>query len=397
MGGVPPLGYAPDGRTLKIIPDHAAIVRHIFALYVELGTVRQVETRLAREGIATPPRTSAHTGRGYGGARFTRGQIYKLLANPIYVGEIAHGERRYPGQHAAIVDRAIWDRVQQQLASNAHEHRSRVNASDPSLLAGVIVDAADRPLVATHAAKRGVCYRYYVSRDLQHGTKASGASGLRIPAAEIEPLVIEQIALLVADPIALCERLATPMPADHVGIILAAGRHAAERLRAGSAVDLVRAAVQRVVIRADGIGIELRPVALLAAIGVTSTNDDQQPIVLDTSATLTRSGRVQRLVLEGDRPAIKRAPDVSIIKALQRAHRWWSMLCKQTELTPEALARDEGVSPSYLNRIVRLSFLDPAIVHTILAGEQRASIDLGALTREPLPLLWSDQRNTLKV
>ncbi len=68
------------------------------------------------------------------------------------------------------------------------------------------------------------------------------------------------------------------------------------------------------------------------------------------------------------------------------------------QLTPEALARGEGVSPSHLNRIVRLSFLDPAIVHTILAGEQRASIDLGALAiRQPLSLFWSDQRNALNV
>ena len=299
MGGVPPLGYAPDGRTLKIVPDHAATVRTIFALYLALGTVRQVETRLAREGIATPARASAHTNRAYGGAPFTRGQIYKLLANPIYVGEIAHGELRYPGQHAAIIDCAIWDAVQVKLAGNAHEHRGRTNSKDPSLLAGRIFDDAGASLVATHATKRGVRYRYYVSRALQHGTKELGASGVRIPAAEIEPLVTEQIALLVANPIALCERLATLIPADHVGIILAAGRKAAERLRAGSAIDLVRAAVQRVVVRDDGISIKLKPCTLLRAIGVAADdNTSQQLIELTPSARIKRSGGVQRLVLE---------------------------------------------------------------------------------------------------
>ena len=398
MGGVPPLGYEPDGRTLKIVPAHAAIVQRVFGHYLELGTVRQVEQRLVREGISTPPRISAHTGRSYGGRSLTRGQIYKLLANPIYVGEIAHGEQRFAGQHAAIIDRATWDAVQAQLAGNAHAHRSRVNASDPSLLAGVIVDEADQPLVATHATKRGIRYRYYVSRDLQHGTRASGASGIRIPAAEIEPLVIEQIAGLLADPIALCDRLATPMKADCTVRVLDAGLTAAERLRAGNAFDLVRAAVSRIVIRADGISIKLRPGALLTAVGITATNDDRQPIVLNVSTTLTRCGRVQRLVLEGDRPAIKRAPDTTIIKALQRAHCWWAKLGKQPDLTPEALARNEGVSPSYLNRILRLTFLDPAIVHTILSGEQCASLDLGALTiRQPLPLLWSERRSALHV
>src|SRR5690606_10530403 len=89
MGGNPPLGYKPDGRTLAIVEEHAGIVRRIFAYYLDLGNVRLVVGELSREGIIAPERT-ATTGWMTGGRPFTRGQIYKLLSNPIYIGEIHH-------------------------------------------------------------------------------------------------------------------------------------------------------------------------------------------------------------------------------------------------------------------------------------------------------------------
>ncbi len=85
MGGTPPLGYRPDGRSLAIIDDHACIVRDIFARYRKLGNVRLVANELASEGITSPPRVTTK-GQSYGGCSFTRGQLYYMLRNPIYVG-----------------------------------------------------------------------------------------------------------------------------------------------------------------------------------------------------------------------------------------------------------------------------------------------------------------------
>ncbi|UNK78207.1 recombinase family protein [Sphingopyxis granuli] len=134
MGGNPPLGYQPDGRTLAIVEEHAGLVRHIFARYLDLGNVRLVTGELAREGIIAPERI-ATTGRTTGGRSFTRGQIYKLLSNPIYIGEIHHKGQVHAGKHPAIIDRAIWDAVQQMLATNRQGERSGSSASSPSLLA----------------------------------------------------------------------------------------------------------------------------------------------------------------------------------------------------------------------------------------------------------------------
>jgi len=85
MGGTPPLGYQPDGRSLSIVDDHAEIIRSIFRTYLDLGSVRLLQDRLELDGIVKPVRT-ARTGHLYGGGPFSRGELYAILNNPIYIG-----------------------------------------------------------------------------------------------------------------------------------------------------------------------------------------------------------------------------------------------------------------------------------------------------------------------
>lgn len=192
MGGPPALGYRPDGRSLAIVEEHAAIVRDIFTRHLALGSVPHVTDQLADEGIRSP-RRERKTGRAYGGGAFSRGQIYAMLRNPIYAGDIPHKDKVYPGNHPAIIDRKTWDAVQRLRASHVKGERP-VRASAPSLLAGLLFDSASEPLLAAHATKAGAAgtmrYRYYVSRSLHHGTADSQSAGVRLPAREIEQVVV---------------------------------------------------------------------------------------------------------------------------------------------------------------------------------------------------------------
>src|SRR3954447_13594757 len=108
MGGVAPLGYEIKDRKLVIRPEEAETVRLIFRRYLELGSVRVLKQELDQSGIQSKERTR-RDGSRIGGQPFSRGALYALLSNPIYIGEIAHKGVRYPGQHGAIVDRALWD------------------------------------------------------------------------------------------------------------------------------------------------------------------------------------------------------------------------------------------------------------------------------------------------
>src|SRR5213075_3184692 len=140
MGGNVPLGYDADERTLVVNPAEAETVRRIFAFYRELGCVRRVKEEADRLGLRTKCRTAAN-GTERGGKRFSRGHLYTLLSNPIYTGQIVHKGQLHPGQQPALIDDASWSIVRDQLAANTRDHRHRAKAAEPSLLAGLLVDA----------------------------------------------------------------------------------------------------------------------------------------------------------------------------------------------------------------------------------------------------------------
>src|SRR5712692_9206355 len=130
MGGNVPLGYDARERTLVINPAEAETVRRVFALYRELGCVRWVKEEADRLGLRTKCSTTRN-GTERGGKPFSRGHIYNLLSNPIYVGEIAHKGQLYPAQHPALIDTETWTTVRDQLANNASDHRSKADAAEP--------------------------------------------------------------------------------------------------------------------------------------------------------------------------------------------------------------------------------------------------------------------------
>ena len=205
MGGNVPLGYSANGRALVINPAEAETVRRIFTLYLELGCVRRVKEEADRLGLRTKCRTTAN-GTERGGKPFSRGHLYTLLSNPIYTGHKAHKGELHPGQQAAVIDDESWSTVRDQLAANTSNHRRRAKAAEPSLLAGLLVDARGERLTPSHAVKKGRRYRYYVSAALITEAGTVRAPGWRLAASEIEETVIRILADALTRPARLVER-----------------------------------------------------------------------------------------------------------------------------------------------------------------------------------------------
>ena len=176
MGGNVPLGYDASERTLVLNPAEAETVRRIFALYCELGCVRRVKQEADRLGFRTKC-TRTGNGAERGGKPLSRGHLYKLLSNPIYTGRIAHKGELYPGQHPALIDDETWSAVRNQLAANAATITARLK--QPSLLAGLLVDALGERFTPSHAVKQGRRYRYYASAALitEAGTDRAQGGG----------------------------------------------------------------------------------------------------------------------------------------------------------------------------------------------------------------------------
>ncbi len=201
MGGVTPLGYEVRERRLVVNPAEAAIVRDIFQRYLELGSVRLLKDDLDRRGIYSKVRPWKGSTRG--GGPFSRGALYKLLANPIYFGEIRHKQMCHPGQHEAIIDRELWQKVQQLLRERTVRHGTQPFHAGASPLAGKLFDDNGEPLYACGAAKGERRHRYYVSRKLVSGAASQVQDGWRLAAPEIERSVAMAASLVLKDQAAI--------------------------------------------------------------------------------------------------------------------------------------------------------------------------------------------------
>ena len=199
MGGVVPIGYRAEARSLVPVPEEAALVQRIFERYVALGSVNALRAELEVAGIRTPERRH-RSGRVSGAASFSRGKLYSMLGNPLFIGRIRHGDQVYTGLHPPIVDVDLWETVQQRLADHRRSRSVDRTARDPSPLAGRVFDPDGRKMRPSHASKKGRRYRYYVSGNLIDDGVAQGAKGWRIPAPELEAAVARAVSTRLRDP-----------------------------------------------------------------------------------------------------------------------------------------------------------------------------------------------------
>jgi site-specific DNA recombinase len=395
MGGSLPLGYEVNERKLVINPEQAQTVRQIFERYLELGSVRLLRADLGRRGVVSAIRVSKH-GNRRGGKPFSRGALYHLLANPIYVGEIRHKQERYPGLHEAIVNRTLWDRVQQRLRDHSvREGEGRKTEAPRSPLAGKLFDENGEPLYVQGAAKGQRRYRYYVSRKLVRRASADAESGWRLSAPEVERAVSVAVKGILSD------RVAIAQAAEEAGIVanqlpsaLKFAKAWIERLRSDSEpVSALAEIIERLELSGDGIRVALKLPIFLAgeASGVLPSHISLTKFV---PMQMKRRGVETRMVLEGDSSPSR--IDRPLLKAVARARRWSDDLLSGRVRSVNELARREGIEGRSVRRLIRLGALSPRIVEAIVEGRQPPHLTVISLIRRiDLPLLWSAQEQAL--
>ena len=395
MGGLAPIGYDVKERKLIVNGHGAKTVCRIFSLYLESGSVRGLKVRLDAEGIRSKIRRSAN-GTSFGGHSFSRGALYKILNNHIYLGEISHKGQHHPGEHEPIISREFWHRVQDQLRNDHQGRRNGIGVKSPSLLTGLIQDGEGNRLTASHTVKNGRRYRYYCQAVTQQGTPR-GIS-VRLPAHDIESGVIAKIADFLQSAEEVMDQLgAGEETAETIQCLLASAADKAGVLKAGTRgqiSEVVKKVVQRVVVHRDRIQILISRNDLRA---VLMKGDSLEPagaelICLEFAAKLNRRGREVRLVVSPR--AAETAPAYqshALLKAVARAHEWREQLITGQASGPRAIARRAGLDESYVRRIFGLAFLAPDIVESILDGRQPQDLTLERL-RQKLPMNWAEQR-----
>ena len=286
--------------------------------------------------------------------------------------------------------------MQRLLADHTRGQQPTTRIRSPSLLAGLIVDEAGEPLVATHACKQvpsgieggKVRYRYYVSRALQH-QPGSSATGMRIPAREIEAAVIERVAQALDNPLQLLAAANIRVRADEMMAMLASSTTLAAAVRSSGHAP-IRDLVARVTVRSRDLLIELPTRALATKLKLDLAAGASPTIPMLSPVRLTRTGRAMRLIHTSGIAANAGTPDPALVRLLLQARQWWERLADGT-IDIATLAREAGISRSYVSRVVRLNFLAPKLVEAIVLGHQPAMLSAARLKMADLPTEWARQ------
>jgi len=396
MGGLAPLGYDVCERRLVVNPAEAETVRGIFRRYLKLGCVRRLQEDLHRTGIVSKVRI-ARSGEQSGGKSFSRGALYALLSNPVYLGEIRHKRDRHPGQHEAIVDRDLWEQVHQRLHTRAARQGGEPSlqaASSP--LVGKVFDAGGAPLYVQATTRGTRRYRYYVSKGLVTGSRKNGAQGWRIPAPQLEQSVRAVAQQLLGDRAALTAAMEDAgIEATHISSVFHAAHVWSAHLASTQEPSPLSQLCERVDLTSDGVQVALRLPLPTDGTGAVTTGTG---LLLRRGAPLhiRKRGIEMRLVLDGLPPSGRL--DRPLLKALARAYQWADDLLAGRVQSVAALATRERTDIRYVRRVLQLRFLAPQIVEAIVAGRHPEDLTTIALTRTlALPALWSAQQHVLGI
>ena len=254
MGGYVPLGYYVRDRKLVINEAEAATVRMIFERFVAIGSATTLAKALAAEGVLNKR-----------DKLIDKGFLYKLINNRVYLGEAVHKGTAYPGEHKAIIDRGLWDKVHVILQESPRLRAKNTRRQTPALLKGIIFTDTGTAMTPTATKKGTRLYRYYASMDLIRNRPTGETSGpLRLPAGMVEDAVVGEIRRMIRAPEIVArtiKALREESPTvDEKAVVKALGEfdllwaalYPAEQTR------IVHLLVERVTVGEGGIAVDLR-------------------------------------------------------------------------------------------------------------------------------------------
>jgi site-specific DNA recombinase len=359
VGGMVPLGYDTKGRKITVNEAEAERVRTIFRSYLKLGSLNLLMAELRKRGIVSKIR-KLRTGEKVGGILFTRGPLAHLLRNRFYIGEVNFKSEVLQGEQPGILDRDLFEAVQVKLSEQASNHTA-TRMQSQALLTGRIFDDRGNRMSPSHARKGNTKYRYYLSSALFNGATDRAGSVRRVPATEIEALVIKSVR----------EHLKPAQPIDDQ--------------------SLVETHVLRIEVQSNQLIIHLAQYERSDR-KVSSENSLR---IAWRKAPTTR--RREILLPEGMPPQharpIRSETRATLVAAIARGRRWLDELATNVTATTERIAKREGCSVRKVNMTISLAFLAPDLVKAAIDG--RLPRGMGVARLADLPAEWSKQHQML--
>src|SRR5262245_43658711 len=365
VGGVVPLGYQAKDRKIKIVAEEAKTVRHIFRRYLDLGSLNLLLADLRRTGVKTKLRPLSN-GRTIGGIAFTRGSLAAFLRNRFYIGEVRYKGEVFAGEQPAILDRALFEAVQAQLDRQRTNH-AKARQKSQSLLTGRIFDAHGNRMTPSHAVKNGVRYRYYISSVLIQGQADKAATLNRVPAAEIETLIISALR-----------------------------KHLAEKSNNGEKEQSSYSLNDKDLISTHIVRVDVETDHLAAQLSIKSDQRGGKPShIMLIPWRKPPPKRPREIILPAGRSShqnsrpIRAETRARLVTAIAKGRRWLDELIVGTVTTVEQIATTENCTVRQVNMTISLAFLAPNLVQAAVEG--RLPRGVGIANLRDAPAEWSAQ------
>lgn len=400
MGGMVPLGYDLADRALHVNPAEAKTVRHLYEMYLNTGSITALHMEAKSSGLRTKVRTRSD-GSLCGNKVLSRGHLHRVLSNPLYRGEIVHLGKRYPGLHDAIIDQALWDRVQTLLESNRAGHQRRETAEHTSLLTGLLHDAGGNRYLPSHTTRHTKRYRYYARTRTNDNGSSSDLPAHHLPADQIERPVRAALFDLLTKPGKIKQAIGKDLTARELSHVADRARKLGAQLREASSSEWREAVANVLVgitIGLDSLKLHISRAQLRGQLSDLegSPYADSDIWILDLPCEFRNRGHQLRIVVDGPDQLPATKPDPALLKMLQRAHQWREQLETGSVVSIKNLADKNDVNGSYFTRVLRLAYLAPDIVDAIIAGRQPTGLTATRLVRmHDLPIDWPRQRQHL--
>lgn len=354
MGGIPPLGYKATDKKLVIDNGQASIVKAIFESYLKIGSMPNLKKHLDERGIKSPIRITKK-GKQYGGCVYSRGALYKILTNPVYIGKVSHKGEVYDGQHRGIIDINLWDQVQKALTSKAVSGRGKTKKKGGKILQGKLYDCEGTIYTPSYTTKSGKQYHYYVSQNLLQKRDHPKRIMARLPALEIESLITKTLDTHFRDETKLAILMAMDLEAEYRTI-----NYITKNVSAPLLIDILKHDVTCIEIDSDTVEISINLKTLYDRVAQTLNVDLPEPVVeIGKIKTIYKSHRIKdgAIVIRSKshtnaRDNIFDLPKPELKRMVQSVV-WRNEYFKGTPL-PE-LSKREGMDISYMRRLIRQS------------------------------------------
>lgn len=358
-----------DGK-VAVVESEAERVRLIFRRYLKLSGVNALVRDLEERNIRTKARLLS-TGATRGGIPFERGTLFYLLRNRFYIGEVRYKGEILPGEQPPIMERALFDAVQQKLTDQWTTRTSIRNAAD-HLLAGLLFDDAGHRMAPTHATKAGIRYRYYVSLPCLHGeTKtASVGSVTRVPATDIEEIVVKS----------LNEHLRS---------------QSGTRPSAITDHSAIAEVIDRIDLHKDRLAVRLRSRETIKLADDIEPTDDRRLFIPWQKLP---SKRFREILLPQGSSRKEIRPEraerrLRLVSAIARGRRWLDEMISGSVTDVEQIALREQCSVRHVNMTISLAFLAPGLVRAAVEGRLPRGINIARLRDAPAE--WNRQFEAL--